>query len=51
MYNIKTAGILRKMQKMWGRRPQGRNRKHSGKEIERESKNSWKTALRGVNFP
>lgn len=51
MYNIKTAGILRKMQKMWGRRPQGRNRKHSGKEVERESKNSWKTALRGVNFP
>lgn len=35
MYNIKTAGISRKMQEMWGRRPQGRNRKHSGKEAER----------------
>lgn len=34
MYNIKTAGISRKMQEMWGR-PQGRNIKHSGKEFER----------------
>ena len=32
--NIKTAGISRKMQEMWGR-PQGRNIKHSGKEFER----------------